>query len=59
MNDRAAWVEAIEQGSYDRQCKEISWGPVWARSMLDDGDFLNMSLSDLPLPEDKPKGKDR
>ncbi|XP_072171683.1 bromodomain adjacent to zinc finger domain protein 1A-like isoform X2 [Diadema setosum] len=57
--DRAGWVEAIEQGSYDRQTKEISWGPVWARSILNDGDFLNMSMSDLPLPDDRPKSKDR
>lgn len=55
MEDRAAWIAAIEQGSYDRQCSEISWGPLWARSLMDDSDFLDMSISEPSLLEDSKK----
>ena len=53
MENRAEWIGAIEQGSYDRQCQQISWGPLYARSFLDDKDFLNMSMPDLPQLEDE------
>ena len=56
VDKRADWISAIEQGSFDRQCKEISWGPLYARSILDDKDFLNMSISDLPKLEEGTTG---
>ncbi|XP_022096369.1 bromodomain adjacent to zinc finger domain protein 1A-like [Acanthaster planci] len=35
------------------KCQQISWGPLYARSFLDDKDFLNMSMPDLPKLEDE------
>ncbi|PIK61464.1 hypothetical protein BSL78_01589, partial [Apostichopus japonicus] len=55
VKDRVSWIAAIEQGSYDRQCNEISWGPLWARSLMDDSDFLDMSISEPSLLEHSKK----
>ncbi|XP_033125936.1 bromodomain adjacent to zinc finger domain protein 1A-like isoform X2 [Anneissia japonica] len=52
VENRQVWADSISHGSYDKQCKEISWGPDWSKSKLDI-DFLNMSSADLSFPEEK------
>ncbi|XP_070577872.1 bromodomain adjacent to zinc finger domain protein 1A-like isoform X2 [Ptychodera flava] len=65
--DRILWIKAIENGSYDMQCKELTWGPWWQRHKLDDKDFTNeameMSINDVSMGEEQQtlpiKHKDR
>ncbi|XP_077870259.1 bromodomain adjacent to zinc finger domain protein 1A-like [Saccoglossus kowalevskii] len=65
IEDRNAWIKAIENGSYDMQCRELTWGPWWARHKMDDKDtgaesmelgINEVSVGEHSLPQ---KQKDR
>ncbi|XP_077995550.1 bromodomain adjacent to zinc finger domain protein 1A-like [Glandiceps talaboti] len=64
VESRASWIKAIENGSFDMQCKEITWGPWWQRHQLDDkqlaNDNMDISISEpmnVSISEDSTKGE--